>query len=96
MNQLSKIIVGAITVWIGIYLVVYLIFVLSGDDTSLAEETMKSHLGVSRTNYLNVLKRDTRGNYMTSGSAISDVDRRVNLILTERFTRAWPRSRQQK
>ena len=32
------------------YLVVYLIFVLSGDDTSLPKRAMKSHLGVSRTN----------------------------------------------
>jgi glycoprotein-N-acetylgalactosamine 3-beta-galactosyltransferase len=38
MNQLSKIIVGAVTVWVIIYIVVYLIFILSGDDTSLAEE----------------------------------------------------------
>lgn len=38
MNQLSKIVVGAVIVWIGVYLVVYLVFVLSGDDTSLAEE----------------------------------------------------------
>ena len=37
MNQLSKIVVGAVIVWIGVYLVVYLVFVLSG-DTSLAEE----------------------------------------------------------
>ena len=38
MNKTTKVVVGAVTVWLFVYLVVYLVFILSGDDTSLAEE----------------------------------------------------------
>ena len=38
MNKTTKVVVGAVTVWLFVYLVVYLVFILTGNDTSLAEE----------------------------------------------------------
>ena len=38
MNKTTKIVVVAVTVWIIVYVIVYLAFILTGDDTSLAEE----------------------------------------------------------
>lgn len=70
MNQLSKIVVGAVTIWIGVYLIVYLIFILSGDDTSLAEEGGHAETfgGFKDKFIFNVLKkRDHGGDF--SGSS---------------------------
>ena len=63
MNQLSKIVVGAVTIWIGVYLIVYLIFILSGDDTSLAEEGGHAETfgGFKDKFIFNVLKKRDHG-----------------------------------